>query len=75
MGDAVSFPDVWNAVKDVAKLAENNVHIAMGSRAFVVPAGKQPIDLNWDQQIDKTLQLPSVSTRMPRSMPRASSLR
>jgi hypothetical protein len=57
MGDAVSFSDVWNAAKDVAKLAENNVHVAMGTRAFVVPTGKQPMDLNWDQQIDRSLQL------------------
>jgi hypothetical protein len=57
MGDAVSFPDVWNAVKDVASLCENNVHVAMGNRAFVAPAGKHPMDLNWDQQIDRTLQL------------------
>lgn len=57
MGDAVSFTDVWNAAKDVASLCENNVHIAMGNRAFVAPTGKTPMDLNWDKQIERTLQL------------------
>jgi hypothetical protein len=57
MGDPVSFPDVWNAVKDVASLCKNNVHVGMGNRAFVAPHGKEPMDLNWDNQIDRSLQL------------------
>jgi hypothetical protein len=54
----VSFADVWNAVKDVATLAKNNEHTAMPARAFVAPAGHQPIDLNWDKECEQPLELP-----------------
>jgi hypothetical protein len=63
MPDAVSFGDVWNAVKDVATLCRNSQHVAMPNYAFVAPAGKQPRDLNWDHQGDRVTQPPQLTYR------------
>jgi cephalosporin-C deacetylase-like acetyl esterase len=49
-GMNVDFKDVWNAVTDVATLLESNTTYAMGTRAFVVPKGLQPLDLEWSSQ-------------------------
>jgi hypothetical protein len=49
------FKDVWNAVTDVATLIDSDTSSAMGSRAFVVPKGLQPWDLDWSEQFDRDL--------------------
>lgn len=59
----VSFSDVWNAVKDVATLCRNNEHMQMPAGAFVAPAGKQPMDLNWDNQGDRVTSPPQLTYR------------
>jgi hypothetical protein len=57
MSDGVSFGELWNAAKDVAVLFQNGESVNMTSRAFAVPAGKQPMDLDWTSQADRTLQI------------------
>jgi hypothetical protein len=51
----VDFKDVWNAVSDVATLIDSSTSYAMGQRAFVVPKGLQPWDLDWSEQFDRDL--------------------
>lgn len=51
----VDFKDVWNAVGDVATLIDSGATYNMGERAFVVPKGLQPWDLDWSEQFDRDL--------------------
>ncbi|MGH9119050.1 MAG: hypothetical protein ACRD0A_14560 [Acidimicrobiales bacterium] len=46
----VDYKDVWNSVTDVAQLLESNSSRNMGERAFVVPKGLEPWDLDWTHQ-------------------------
>jgi hypothetical protein len=55
-GGAALITTAWNITKDVASLMQNGQHVEMGGRAFALPAGKHPEDLNWEGQADKTLQ-------------------
>lgn len=55
-GGAALITAAWNIVKDVAPLMQNSQTVDMGGRAFALPAGKQPQDLNWEGQADQTLQ-------------------
>jgi hypothetical protein len=53
----VDFKDVWNAVHDVATLIDSDTSYAMGQRAFVVPKGLQPWDLDWSEQTDGDMRV------------------
>src|SRR5215210_693925 len=53
----VDFKDVWNAVTDVATLLDSSTSYAMGNRAFVVPKGLEPRDLDWNEQFDRDLEV------------------
>ena len=54
MGD---IGDVWNIAKDTATLFVNGQSVSMGSRAFAVPSGMQPGQLEWSNAVDRTLQV------------------
>lgn len=52
MGDqAITFTEVWNAAKDVATIMVNGESQSMPPRAFAVPAGHQPGELDWAEEV------------------------
>lgn len=53
MGDVA---DVWNAVKDTAVLFTSSGSQSMPDRAFALPAGTNPGQLDWGGAIDRTLE-------------------
>jgi len=55
-GGAALITTAWNIAKDVATLMQNSEHVEMSGRAFALPSGKHPEDLNWEGQANKTLQ-------------------
>jgi hypothetical protein len=50
------FGELWNAAKEVAILFQNGQTVNMGDRAFAVPKGLQPGDVNWQSDIEDTKQ-------------------
>jgi hypothetical protein len=55
-GGGPSFEELWNAAKDVAILFQNGQSVDMGQRAFAVPSGKQPNDIQWQSDDEYTIQ-------------------
>ncbi len=55
-GGAALITAAWNITKDVATLMQNSAQVHMAGRAFALPAGKHPEDLDWAGQADKTVQ-------------------
>ena len=53
----VDFKDVWNAVKDVATLINSSTTYGMGDRAFVVPKGLTPYDLDWSRGAEQDFRV------------------
>lgn len=54
-GGAALITTAWNITKDLATLMQNSETVSMPGRAFALPEGKEPHDLNWAGQREKDI--------------------
>lgn len=55
-GGAALITVAWNITKDLATLMQNSASVEMPGRAFALPEGKEPHDLDWAGQRPKDLE-------------------